>query len=431
VFLFHPTDQFQIISGQAPIVIGAPHHGTRPNVDADLGTGTIALALASRLKARAVIVSDLRRTVDVNKNPANMRKSVIHHAIRYQNEMFADLPQLVIEIHGHVSGQYPVEVTSGFDLNPNAPGDAVFLERLHALKHNLQVKLADKLGQAYPVGVFPLDRDVKKTATNTFTYQKIRRARNLTGQEWYGIHIELAAELRTTKLAKSKGYVDALVDALAASIRFAFEPLPEEGSLIPIRADMMNNEDGSSQGIALKVISATETTVDENSITIHQADLEALDVLNGDSISLVSHGEELQTVAKSSLSIRQGQTAIPARLRRQLNLSPGDSVTVKRILLQKIQTREMQNRNFVMGEVRAQSGLRVWINPDDMERLELKNTRGVSINQQNLNIPPTGSIILEPDPTLAKRVAALSADLVKKRTITIAEVFMIEAANDK
>ena len=89
MLFFNRTDHFQIIPGVTPIVIGAPHHGTRPNVDADIGAGPIALALAARLNSRAVIVSDLCRTVDVNKNPANLGSRVRHHAIRYQNEMFA------------------------------------------------------------------------------------------------------------------------------------------------------------------------------------------------------------------------------------------------------------------------------------------------------------------------------------------------------
>ena len=97
--LFDLADHFQIVEGTAPVAVGAPHHGTRPNVDADLGTGTIALELAQRLKARAVVVHDLRRKVDVNKNPARLAPNVRAHALRYQNEMFHAEPRLVIEVH--------------------------------------------------------------------------------------------------------------------------------------------------------------------------------------------------------------------------------------------------------------------------------------------------------------------------------------------
>lgn len=183
-------------------------------------------------------------------------------------------------------------------------------------------------------------------------------------------------------------------------------------------------------GIELKVISAAENMVDENRITVHPADLEALDVLDGDSVSLVNHGEELRAVVKSSLSIRQGQAAVPVRLRRQLNINIRDSVTIKKIIARKTRVVEKQNRNFVMGGIRAQSGLRVWVNSEDLDRLGVRNTRGLSIKQHNLNMPAFGSITLEADPALAKRVAALSADLAKKRMITIGEVFTIEVDNE-
>ena len=45
-------DPFQISTGSARVVVGAPHHGTRPEVDADLGSGPVALALADRLAGR-------------------------------------------------------------------------------------------------------------------------------------------------------------------------------------------------------------------------------------------------------------------------------------------------------------------------------------------------------------------------------------------
>jgi formylmethanofuran dehydrogenase subunit D len=430
MLFFNRTDHFQIIRGSAPIVVGAPHHGTRPNVDADMGTGPIALALAEKLNSRAVIVSDLRRTVDVNKNPANMGRSVVHHAVRYQNEMFANFPRLVIEIHGHVLGQYPVEVTSGFDLDPDAPGDAAFLDRLRALKQSLPNALAGKVGKAYDTGVYPLDRDVKKTATNTFTFQKIRRARNLTGQEWYGIHIELAADLRTSDHAKSDGYADALADALAQSIRSAFEPLPAQGDSIPIRADMLSEESEASQGVKFKVITASENTISENAVTLHPKDFEELGVLPGDSISLSNHGEELRTTAKSSSSIRQGHAAIPSRLRAQLNINPKDYIAIKRSASGRSRNIEAQTAYpyFVTGEIRQQNASRIWANPEDIEQLGIQSGSGVFIKQPN--VPAANSVTLEADSTIAKRVVAISADLAKRLTITIGEVFMIEAKRE-
>jgi formylmethanofuran dehydrogenase subunit D len=423
MIFFNRTDHFQIISGGAPIVVGAPHHGARANMDADIGTGPIALALAEKLDSRAVVVSDLRRTVDVNKNPANMGNRVRHHAVRYQNEMFAGLPRLIIEIHGHVLGQYPVEITSGFDLDPDVPGDAAFLDRLQILKQRLPGALAGKLGKTYATGVYPLDRDVKKTATNTFTFQKIRRARNLTGQEWYGIHVELAADLRTSEHAKSQGYAEALADALAQAIRSAFEPLPAQGASIPIRAGMIEES-----GVNFIALAASEEIVHQSVVALNPQDVEALGVLQGDSVSLVNHGEELRANVKSSSSVRQGYAAIPARSRAQLNINPKDYITIMRSVSRKSSNPDVANPHFVAGEIRPQKSARIWMNPEDMQRLNLQSGNGVELKQPNA--AALNSITLEADAALTNRVVAVSAELAQRRDITIGEVFMIEATHE-
>jgi hypothetical protein len=146
--LFDFADHFQIVEGELPIVVGAPHHGTRPNVDADRGTGPIALALAQRLNARAVIVSDLRRTADVNKDPTRLAFTVRAHALRYQNEMFRATPPLVIEVHGHVSGQYAIELTTGFDLDPTAPSDMRFCKN-YAVETDAASPVSGKIGRVH------------------------------------------------------------------------------------------------------------------------------------------------------------------------------------------------------------------------------------------------------------------------------------------
>jgi hypothetical protein len=122
--LFDFADHFQIVEGELPIVVGAPHHGTRPNVDADRGTGPIALALAQRLNARAVIVSDLRRTADVNKDPTRLA-SPCAHALRCRTKCSAPRHPWSSKC-SHVSGQYAIELTTSFDLDPAAPSDAHF-----------------------------------------------------------------------------------------------------------------------------------------------------------------------------------------------------------------------------------------------------------------------------------------------------------------
>jgi hypothetical protein len=309
--LFDFADHFQIVEGELPIVVGAPHHGTRPNVDADRGTGPIALALAQRLNARAVIVSDLRRTADVNKDPTRLAFTVRAHALRYQNEMFRAMPPLVIEVHGHVSGQYAIELTTGFDLDPTAPSDMRFLQKLMQLKQTLPRLLSGKIGQSPTLGIYPLDRDVLKTATDTFTFQKIRRARNLTGAEWYGLHIELSAALRTSQQAQSAAFIAALADAFATAVQSVFDPLPAPDATIPAHVDQPDGVTALLAPRSLRVTRAPTQYVNANVVVVHPIDLETLGALDGDAVVLRHGYEELRSTITPSLTIRPNPLPCP------------------------------------------------------------------------------------------------------------------------
>lgn len=413
---FQRTEHFQVIPNQAPIVVGAPHHGTRPNVDADMGTGPIALALAEKLQARAVIVSDLRRTVDVNKNPAGLPRAVQQHAFRYQNEMFQGFPRLVIEIHGHVSGQYPVEVATGFHLEENAPGDVLYLERLRCLKGTLATALSARLGQSHPVGVFPLDRDVKKTATNTFTFQKIRRARNLAGLACYGLHIELSAEMRTSAQAREPAYIDALAEALAGSIRAAFAPLPTAGTTIPLRASL---DDGDPlTGTAFEVAESPQKYVQQMIALIHPDALNALGALNGDALMLSNAGESVCVEVLSSVMVKRGQVALPARVRRQINLE----LRQKSMLSLPIANRAepvQSDPAWVIARVRPERSATVWLaEPAGMQR--------ASVCGQDA--PALAAVRAER--SLGPRMIELSSALMGKMSLTLGEVVRLESVHE-
>ncbi len=420
---FGVLDAFQIVPGSQPVVVGAPHHGTRPNVDADLVTGPIALALARRLSAGAVIVSDLRRTVDVNKNPLGFNKGVRSHALRYQNEIFRGLPRLVIEVHGHVGGQYPIELTSGFDLDPDSPGDASFLERLLNLKQSLPAQLAGKTGQAVGVGVYPLDRDVKKTATNTYTFQKIRRARNRVGMEWYGLHIELAADLRTSKRAKAPGYIDALAEAFANAIRFAFDPLPGPEAVIPTHADIADDEPVS--GTALRVVKAPEDSVGKNIALLHPEEIGTLGFLDGDLIPLYNHSEKLRVPVSSSSLVPPNRIAIPARLRRQLDLDPGDSVTVIQSAPANGVVKAKNYQSFVIGEAKPEKSLQVWAHPVALQGLHAE-PKSSHRSKGPFSSSTSVSVQLNPEENLTERIVTASDALMQKLALTIGDILMIE-----
>jgi hypothetical protein len=415
--LFNAADPFQIIEGGASISIGAPHHGTRPNVDADMGTGPIAWALAQRLDARAVIVSNLRRTVDVNKNPLRFDGMQQRHPLRYQNELFAARPSLIIEVHGHVSGQYAIEITTGFDLDRSAVGDVRFLDRLAALKAALPKALSGKIGQTPTIGVWPIDRDVKKTATDTFTFQKIRRARNLVGAEWYGLHIELNAELRTSRQAKTQAFIDALSDAFAASIGSVFNPLPNAAATIPTRADQ---SDGSSGTLlspkTLRIALAPEKYVNANVVVVNPIELAALGALDGDAV-----------VITGALTVRLGHAALPARVRRQIGLSERGQVVVGRPVLMAAAAHSNNDPQVVVQAVRTANDRTIWLAADELDRLGLQIDRPIAIQGQA--DAPIVTAVIQIDPSVPLRRAALSQSIADQLVLTLGEVIALKSVN--
>jgi hypothetical protein len=423
--LFDFADHFQIVEGDRPIVVGAPHNGTRPNVDADLGTGPIALVLAQRLNARAVIVSDLRRTVDVNKNPARLGSNVRVHALRYQNEMFYAAPRLIIEVHGHVSGQYAIELTTGFDLDPAAPGDARFLQKLMQLKQTLPRLLSGKIGQSPTLGIYPLDRDVLKTATDTFTFQKIRRARNLTGAEWYGLHIELNAELRTSPQAKSAAFIDALAEAFATALQTVFDPLPAPDAAIPTHADQPDGVTALLVPRSLRVTRAPDKYVSANVVVVHPIDLEALGALDGDAVVLRHGHEELRSTITPSLTIRPDHAALPARVRRQISLGERGAVLVGRPAPQNTMSGASNHALFIASELREERGRVVWLAPSEIQRLSLQSDRSIAVHAP-AQLEPIDAIVLKADAALLLRRMAISRGVQKELLLSLGEVVAIK-----
>lgn len=320
--LLKPSDHFQIVLGPSPIAVGAPHHGSRPNVDADWGTGPIALALSARMGASCVVVTDMRHTVDVNKDPLSLTKRVRLHALRYQNALFANRPRLLVEIHGHVSGHYDIEVGSGFELDRTIQADIIYLEKLDQLRSRLPAAIENYVGVHPTVGVWPLDRDVEKTATNTFTFQKVRRARRLSGLEWYGLHIELNSALRfgnRSRMGSGKSLppqmVEMLPRALEAAIRSAFEPLPAQDVTIPIYKEPNTTPYIAVEEVTFMVSRSLEEHSTQNLVFLHPNELEVLGVLEGDPILLRSGDEELQSRVAISRLIKPGKAAWNQRQR--------------------------------------------------------------------------------------------------------------------
>lgn len=416
-------DSFQIELGSQPIVVGAPHHGTRQGVNADIATGPIAQELAHMLAARCVIVSDLRRTVDVNKNPRSLPANLRQYALHYQNEMFWGLPQLIIEVHGHVRGQYPIEISSGFQLDPSFEGDAYFLDRLKILKDKLPAKLRSKLGLSTSVGVYPLDADVKKTATDTYTFQKIRRARNRVGMPWFGLHIELAAQFRIGERAKEPEFVKALAQSLSESIRAAFMPLPKRDAFIATHAEM--GDDELYVRAALQVAIAREDDSLKLLAGLNPADASTLGLIEGDSIPLYNHAEKLKLPVAFSSHVRRHSIALPARLRHQLDLQAGDSVSVLGQDSSQATLSLAPAQPFVIGAIGYFEDATLRMHPADIARLQPAPSGGLALRGP-FHADTAQSAALVADDTTLLRSVVLSKALAQKMELTSGDILMIE-----
>ncbi len=429
-------DPFEIVPGRDPagaIAIGAPHHGTQPNTEADLGTGPIALALADRLSARAVVVRDLRSTVDVNKNPLGHSPELRQHAIRYQDALFCGVPRLVIEIHGHISGRYAVEVSTGFDLDPLRGADAIFLEKLRLLKQSLTAALGSRVANQPSVGVYPLDRNVTKIATHTYTFQKIRRLRSLGGLEIYGLHIELNAELRTKLPERNPVFIDTLVRGLSTSIQAAFEPLSPAGSCLPEEA---GDPDPKLMVVARTTLSVARIPVewvDSAQVLVHPKTLEELGGRPGDLVRLSNAGEALRTAIYASPAISVGQAALPARLRRLIGLSLGSPVTVgllapaPRSNLAAMDDPYEDGQPVSLCETRTGDGPWLWLAPTRLGAL-LPATSGADkklLVAGQPSLPPLGGVQPIPDPALPECLAAASPAVMAGLALTLGEVITL------
>ncbi len=427
----HPytSDPFEIVPGRDPsgaVAVGAPHHGTQPNTDADLGTGPIALALADRLDARAVVVRDLRSTVDVNKNPLGHPLDVRRHAIRYQDELFRGAPRLVIEIHGHISGRYAVEISTGFDLSPQLNGDARYLEKLRILKQSLTAALGSRIANQPSVGLYPLDRNVTKIATHTYTFQKVRRARNLGGLECYGLHIELNAELRNNQPSRNPVFIDTLVRGLSTSIQAAFDPLPPAGRCLPEEAVDASPPLAVVAKTTLNVARIPAQYVDSSLVLVHPEALAALGGRPGDIVSLCNAGEQLRTTIQTSPSISAGQAALPARLRRLIGLSLGGPVTVELLALGVGMDPLDDSQHVVLCEIRPGDEPLVWLAPSRLEKLQpAPRATGSLLVAGQPSLEALGGVQAAPDPALPDCLAAASRTLIDKLVLTLGEVITL------
>ena len=402
-------------------------------MNADLGTGPIALALAARLGGSCVVVSDLCRIVDVNKDPFNLDKGVRQHAIRYQNALFANRPRLLIEVHGHVSGHYDVEISTGFELDRSFQADAIFLEKLTQLRRSLPEALGNHLGKHLTLGVWPLDRDVEKIATNTFTFQKLRRARRMAGLEWYGLHIELNASLRGengSKLGQSKGsstqMVETLSDALGEAIRATFEPLPSRDAAISLRRDPSTTPYRVMEGKIFTVSHIPDEPSTKNLILLNPDSLHTLSALEGDPLIVRRGEEELHSQIAVSRFIQPGYAGLTQRMCQQIHTGVGQKVSLARLVKRPSApgTGAAPVPDLVVHQIQPGKTSQLWLSDSDHKQLVPRPDVPVSVVGRT-STPVTLTNGVETNFSLPLRGAALSSGLADQLAITLGEILRL------
>jgi hypothetical protein len=338
------------------IVVAAPHHargGTPLSDGHDVNTGYLAELLAEKLNAKCIVVDELRTFVDINKNqiaPAQLadgdhpgRKAFKEVDKRlklfYQSQVFADNPNCIIEIHGHRTGVFDYEVSTGFKLDKKVKQDRSLIAALGGFKTVLINKLkASNLlnGDAMQIGVYPLDPQVKFVASGTQTFNKIEKLREM-GLNIAGLHIEILERYRPNpnndvnrKLydAMAECIKDAVINfihALGKPVEFEFKDYLFNGFFF-----------GSKKlerltGSAYQVQQVPRELLGKNLAVFSIKELRQLGLEDGDRIVL-SRRPDLSDVVEfeitSSRAIRNGYVGIAKKYRDLLNTQHSERVYI-------------------------------------------------------------------------------------------------------
>ena len=400
------------------IVIAAPHEapsGTPLSDGHDVNTGALAKLLSKQLAAKSVVVSELRTFVDINKDPfvsesaalaGNPGKKAFMQAdkllkLYYQSQIFQGMPDIIIEVHGHETGKYDIEVSTGFSLNKNVEQDKVLVNALQIFKSTLEKALSESsvFSKKLPaVGVYPLDSDVKFTAGGTHTFNKIEKLREL-GVPISGLHIEIHKKLRP-KLTNSRStdLYSALSDCLMKGIQEFLSSL-NNNTEFDFKEYLFTNFafDRGYEPILIDETPFVVQQIPREFVNVHAAvlnssDKKKYDLKDNESLMLSrdeSFEESLDLKAAESDRIKKGYIGISQKDRKKLNIRLGEDVYVGKIGFQKIQDlilgfiahidksiakTEVIVRNDLYSEIKDK-GLEkksLWLNSSTGEELEIK-----------------------------------------------------------
>lgn len=218
------------VGRRSDVVVAAPHHGYIPGCD--YYTKEVAAMLAGELGAALVVAENMRPLVDLNKDPELAPTPETRNlCLTYQQYALAGQVSLFLELHGHVNGNYDVEISCGFTPDPLYAFDRELIARLLALKTALQNQLdqgwrSDLILPPPSIGIYPFDPDVVMKATRTYLFRKIRYEQ-LNLRRIFGIHIEISKDYKSGKF-DTPTYLcqKALVKYLAEGIKEAFSLEP-------------------------------------------------------------------------------------------------------------------------------------------------------------------------------------------------------------
>ncbi|MCC5846805.1 MAG: hypothetical protein JJU29_01830 [Verrucomicrobia bacterium] len=351
-------DNFFFVGGESPgaggMVIAAPHEApskTPLSEGHDVNTGIVARHMAKQMGAKYVVVSELRTFVDVNKaqlesggedddGPPGLKS--LREADRllkqyYQSQLFTDAPSAIIEIHGHVSGNHDIEVSTGFPLKKSVAQDAALVAGLQAFRKELEKSLS-KLA-LFPegppsVGIYPLDEGIRFTARGTHTFNKIEKLREL-GVNISGLHIELSKRLRVSD-AGDKDICEKIGDCLASAIQAFLDGIdrPETFDMKMHLLEDFAEERGNAMLLSderFELQQVPRELVGESVAVFCRKDLRSLELQEGDRIVVSAQPELTGSImldAAQADMVQRGHLGLAKKFRDQLGLSRGGKVYI-------------------------------------------------------------------------------------------------------
>jgi hypothetical protein len=431
--------------GQAKIVVAAPHQapsGTPLSAGHDVNTGIVAQRLAQAVQGKAVVASELRTFIDLNKYPFegndDTNKPLGHRAFReadeklklyYQSQLFASDPRTVVEIHGHARGSFDIEVSTGFRFDSRVPQDRALKSAVETFATVLGRGLRkSRIYRDSPptIGVYPLDPAVKFAATGTYTFRKIRRLREL-GVNVAGLHVELSRRLRPGPDGEeSDSFYVELVRCLKQAVD-AFVSALKKSKTFDTRETLVHEFLSACGEFDLAVESpfilqqSPRRFINRRIVTLSEGDANWLQLTGEDRLALSADpGFEtyLEFRVETADIIRSGSVGIAKKYRKQLGIRPGEEVylgqpstaVVERLVLGYVSTigNDLPSDRVMVGSHIAQE-LRKLI--DRSSVLALTSIQG---RQRPVAIEETESLA-------HGRAVALSTELARKAQVTFGD----------